>query len=292
MEPQTVASVESGQPINPEAIRERGNGNHKAASAKRDRPHFHSERLVIARRRLAMSQGELAKRLGVDQSTVSRLERGEMQSPPWKLVIQACLHLQLEPHALMDTHDGPEETCLPLSIVRARVSHHFLHLGKFSRLPEMLHYCLHDMSHVRPTIMGLSLMLFDWPDGVSRHFYAHWQTGEVTFAELTLKKPLAPAVTRLREQWDARKPTRRTARPELPGWSPELVLDIPLTHGLLGLDFLSEEANAPDTDFWADKVAETFDHGLALVGERHGRDSTADLRDITARLMALEQKLH
>lgn len=65
-------------------------------------PDFRSRRLVTARRRLAMSQGELAIRLGVDQSTASRLERGEMQSPPWKLIVQACLHLELEPHALLD----------------------------------------------------------------------------------------------------------------------------------------------------------------------------------------------
>ena len=121
-------------------------------------PDFRSRRLVTARRRLAMSQGELAIRLGADQSTVSRLERGEMQSPPWKLVAQACLHLELEPYALLDMEPGCEtRTCRPLSIARARVSHHFLYLGSFNRLFKMLHYCIYDMSHVRPTSVGVLL---------------------------------------------------------------------------------------------------------------------------------------
>jgi transcriptional regulator with XRE-family HTH domain len=108
-------------------------------------PGFRADRLVTARRRLAMSQGELARRLGVDQSTVSRLERGEMQSPPWKLVVQACLHLKLEPHALMDVNSGPAETCRPLSLVRARISHHFLYLGNFSRMTvHLLAWIIHE----------------------------------------------------------------------------------------------------------------------------------------------------
>lgn len=254
-------------------------------------PRFHSERLVIARRRLAMSQGELAHHLGVDQSTVSRLERGEMQSPPWKLVIQACLHLKLEPHALMDYQDGPAETCRPLSIVLARVSHHFLHLGNFGRLPEMLHYCLFEISHVRPTIAGVSLLLFDWPDGVTRQFYAQWHAGQVTFAEHNIKKPYSAAVTRLHENWQTRTALRRPSRAELPGRQPALALDLPLTRGLLGLDFLSEAASEPDTDFWAERLAETFDRGLALVGERYGQENSADIRELTARLMALEQRI-
>jgi DNA-binding XRE family transcriptional regulator len=254
-------------------------------------PGFRADRLVVARRRLGMSQGELAGRLGVDQSTVSRLERGEMQSPPWKLVVQSCLHLKLEPHALMDVNAGLAETCRPLSIVRARISHHFLYLGSFGRLPEMLHYCLYDMSHVRPTIAGVSLLLFNWPDAVTRTFYAQFQGGQVSFAGRNEKAPLTEPIERLRELWQAGTKSRRPRREEIPGWEPALALDLPLTHGMLGLDFSAEEYEEPDTDVWAEHLAETFERGLALAGERRGTENADDMRDITTRLMALEQRL-
>jgi len=254
-------------------------------------PGFRADRLVVARRRLGISQGELASRLGVDQSTVSRLERGEMQSPPWKLVMQTCLYLKLEPHALMDVDAGPAETCRPLSIVRARISHHFLYLGSFGRLPEMLHYCLYDMSHVRPTIAGVSLLLFNWPDATTRYFYSHWQAGQVSFAERSEKEPLAGPMARLKEQWKAGKKSRHQGREEMPGWEPALSLDLPLLHGMLGLDFSDEERREPDTDLWAERMSETFERGLALAGERAGRDNAEDMRGITTRLMALEQRL-
>ncbi|HJP29071.1 MAG: helix-turn-helix transcriptional regulator [Candidatus Latescibacteria bacterium] len=265
-----------------------GNG-HTAAW---EGPDFRSERLVIARRRLGMNQGELASLLGVDQSTVSRLERGEMQNPPWKLVVQACQHLQLEPHALMMNQRSPEtHTCRPLSIVRARVSHHFLHLGDFSRLPEMLHYCLHDMGCVRPTVVGVSLLLFNWPNAATRQFYAHWQAGQVSFAERQEKETLSPPVARLRQLWERGESSYRHGRQELVGWNPALVIDLPTTHGMVGLDFSEEETLESDTDDWAAKMAETFEKGLALAGERHGRHESEDMREIMARLTALEQRL-
>lgn len=252
-------------------------------------PEFRSERLVVARRRLGMSQGELALRLQVDQSTVSRLERGEMQSPPWKLVLQACVHLQLEPQALVDT-DPDQVTCRPLSIVRARISHHFLYLGSFSRLPEMLHYCLHDMSHVRPTLVGVSLLLFNWPTASTRQCYAHWQSGQISFAERQESSHSAP-VQRLHELWERGETSHGKGRQELAGWNPPMSIDVPLTHGMLGLDFSAEEAEETDTEFWADRLAETFDRGLALAGERYGRSTEEDLYDITTRLTAIEQRL-
>jgi DNA-binding XRE family transcriptional regulator len=252
-------------------------------------PGFHFENLVTARRRLGMSQGELARRLEVDQSTVSRLERGEMQSPPWKLVVQVCLHLQLEPHALMEV--GRAITCRDLPIARARVSHHFLYLGSFSRLPEMLHYCLFDISHVRPTVVGVSLLLFHWPDASTRQYYAHWQAGQISFAErIEPPRPSKP-VERLQQLWEGGQVSHRQGREELRGWDPAIAIDVPMTHGMFGLDFSEEEGLETDTDFWVGRIAETFERGLSLVGERQGRESTEDLHDISARLTALEQRL-
>lgn len=214
-----------------------------------------------------------------------------MQSPPWKLVVQACLHLKLEPHALMDVNSGPAETCRPLSLVRARISHHFLYLGNFSRLPEMLHYCLYDMSHVRPTVAGVSLLLFNWPDAVTRHYYAHWEDGRVSFAQRCESEPLTAPVARLRELWTLGQTSCRNSREEMPGWNPALTLDLPLTHGMLGLDFSVEEQVEKDTQIWVHHLSETFDRGLELAGERQGKDNSPDLRQITTRLTALEQRL-
>jgi hypothetical protein len=44
------------------------------------------------------------------------------------------------------------------------------------------------------------------------------------------------------------------------------------------------------TELWAERMAETFDKGLALAGERHGQAEN-DLRDTSARLTALEQRI-
>jgi hypothetical protein len=156
-----------------------------------------------------------------------------MQSPPWKLVVQAYLHLELEPHALLDMEPGCEtRTCRPLSIARARVSHHFLYLGSFNRLFKMLHYCIYDMSHVRSTSVGVSLAVVrlakstdDTPIG---------QAGKISFAERHEKRRI------------------RSFGPK--GW------------------------RRPSTRAWL------------WPGERHGQAEN-DLRDISARLTALEQRI-
>ncbi len=144
---------------------------------------------------------------------------------------------------------------------------------------------------MRPTVAGLSLLLFNWPDAVTRHYYAHWQDGQVGFAERLEKERLTAPVARLRELWTLGQKSRRHGREEMPGWNPALTLDLPLTHGMLGLDFSEEEQDETDTENWVQQLSETFDRGLALAGERHGKDNSGDIREISTRLMALEQRL-
>lgn len=254
--------------------------------------HFHCDRLVTARRRLGMNQGELARLLGVDQSTVSRLERGEMQSPPWKLVIQTCMHLQLEPHALLDTEPGHDvNSCRPVTVARSRVANHLLYLGSFGRVPEMLHYCLHDIGRTRPTVIGLSILLFDWPVvGTSRQYYAHWQTGQASFAERTVD-PEEKHVAALLKRWRAGKMCERAGRPELVGWDPHLSVDAPMRHGMMGFDFMQEEETEGDTLLWVDRMISVFEVGMDMIASNGPTDAAHETREILVRLAELERRL-
>lgn len=255
-------------------------------------PPFHAHRLVTARRRLGLNQGDVARLLGVDQSTVSRLERGEMQSPPWKLVIQACLHLNLEPHALLDTEPSPPtNNCHPLGMVRSRLTNHFLYLGSFARLPEMLNFCLQDIARTRPSVIGLSLIIFEWPrDATTRQFYAHWDSGQISYAERILDEQHASELEMLHAKWKRNEASQREGRQELVGWNPALAVDVPLTHGMFGIDFSADESAEPDTMRWALKLRDTFDSGLGLVQERGDGDTEYNMRQLLSRMSALEKR--
>jgi transcriptional regulator with XRE-family HTH domain len=58
------------------------------------------------RRRANMTQTELAKRLGIEQSAISRIERGETRSPSHRLVMAICRVLGVDPHEIDEFQDG------------------------------------------------------------------------------------------------------------------------------------------------------------------------------------------
>jgi hypothetical protein len=224
-----------------------------------------------------------------------------MQGPPWGLVLRACLHLGIEPHALMVDdvepvprvmHDSRYRSCRPLSVLRARISHHFLHVGvEEGRLPELMQYCLQDVMKIRTSVVGISILLFAWLGRETRQVHAQWQGGDITFAVRLEREAPSPTVRELQRQWEAGQPMIRTQREELPGWPQRLVVDVPMDYGMLGFDFSDDEDMERDrTLWWANKVAETFSAGLRLVRAR-GAGMTDDMRRILARLASIEEHL-
>lgn len=258
---------------------------------KRDSGTYSAHTLTVARRRKGWSQLCLARRLGVDQSTVSRLERGEMTSAPWRLVIEVCRQLDLEPQAVLSPPPGEElKPGYALALVRARISHHFLYLGYEQRLPEMLHFCLGELARVRPTVVGLHLVAF--ADTQARHDYAIWRHGEASFAERIESDRMTAVVRRLRQLWESAEPGVRTLRQDLAGWRPALTVDCPIAQGILSVDFAKEEdPQVHDTVAWVSHLSETFAVGLDVVEERKGGRPHGDLHSIAVRLAAIEARL-
>lgn len=259
--------------------------------AKSDSGIYSARTLTVARRRKGWSQLRLARQLGVDQSTVSRLERGEMTSAPWRLVIEVCRQLDLEPQAVVLPPPGEElQPGYSLALVRARISHHFLYLGYEQRLPEMLHFCLGELARVRPTVVGLHLVAF--ADTQARHYYAIWRHGEVSFAERIESDRMTAVIRRLRHLWESAEPEVRTLREDLAGWRPPLTVDCPIPQGIVSVDFTKEEdPEAHDTVTWVSHLAETFGVGLDVVEERRGGSPHGDLHSIAVRLAAIEARL-
>lgn len=253
---------------------------------------YGAETLVVARRRKGWSQRFLAQRLGIDQSTVSRLEHGGMANVPWRLLTQACQLLDLDPQAVVAAGPGDEmRPGFALALVRARISHHFLYLGYWQRLPEMLQYCLAEMARVRPSVVGVHLLVFGQLE--TRHFYALWRDGESSFAERIEPEGMTPPVRRLYQLWETQGTSLRAEREETAGWRPGLAVDYPMPRGMLGVDFSRQEDPARhETLNWVSRLAETYAVGLDVVAERGGdgyfRD---DLNAIALRLAAIEARL-
>lgn len=53
------------------------------------------EQILIARRRLQLSQAELAKRVGISRNYLSMIERG-VADPGYAIVIELCDYLQID----------------------------------------------------------------------------------------------------------------------------------------------------------------------------------------------------
>ncbi len=52
------------------------------------------------RKQLGLTQEQLAEKSGVDQTTISRLERGEIKRPRWEVVANLARALDVKPEEL------------------------------------------------------------------------------------------------------------------------------------------------------------------------------------------------
>jgi transcriptional regulator with XRE-family HTH domain len=59
------------------------------------------ERILILRRRLKMSQSEVAKAAGLDKNTIARLEQGVVHDLSGKTVVQVARALQVSTDVLL-----------------------------------------------------------------------------------------------------------------------------------------------------------------------------------------------
>ncbi|MBT4098503.1 MAG: helix-turn-helix transcriptional regulator [Gemmatimonadetes bacterium] len=243
-----------------------GSGTVGSANAPQDYCGYHFR---IARQRLGLSQVALARQLHIDQSAVSRLERGMLPNPSWHLIQEICVVLNLEPHAMIgDAIDNPSTALQPIAQLRGRVAMHFLYVGYHERLPELLGYCLRDLQSVRPTLTALSLTLFTSDKGV-RHCYAVYGQGEIQTGE---RRAVATRpVCALMASWRENQVMCRQTREELPvqGEETALAIDHPLSEGMLGFDLREEElADTESARFWVAEMAEPFVEGMRLVNDR------------------------
>jgi transcriptional regulator with XRE-family HTH domain len=61
-----------------------------------------------ARQQRKLTQEELAARSGVEQTTISNLETGRVQSPTWETVSRLCKVLRVKPEDVFPVPSGKE----------------------------------------------------------------------------------------------------------------------------------------------------------------------------------------
>jgi transcriptional regulator with XRE-family HTH domain len=62
--------------------------------------------LLETRKRKGLTQVQLAAKSGVDQTTISKIEVGTMQSPSWAIVAKLAYALRVRPEALFPVEVG------------------------------------------------------------------------------------------------------------------------------------------------------------------------------------------
>ena len=66
-----------------------------------------------ARKKMGISQGELARRANTTQATVSRIENGKITELKMQTAVDLAKALGLTPDFLVDWHKHQEEKCTP-----------------------------------------------------------------------------------------------------------------------------------------------------------------------------------
>jgi XRE family transcriptional regulator of biofilm formation len=69
-----------------------------------------SNELRRRRRELDITQNQLAERVGVDQTTISDLERGRNKKPSWEIVAKIAKVLDVDPQTLFPIETGDTNT--------------------------------------------------------------------------------------------------------------------------------------------------------------------------------------
>jgi predicted transcriptional regulator len=67
------------------------------------------ENLREARRRVALTQGELADKAGVGITTIVRIETGEITEPRVSTLRKLARALEVEPRDLLQDWEGPDD---------------------------------------------------------------------------------------------------------------------------------------------------------------------------------------
>jgi transcriptional regulator with XRE-family HTH domain len=68
------------------------------------------ERILVLRRRLKLTQGQVGKAAGIDANTIARLERGEMHELSSNRIVRLAKALQVSTDVLLGVVDIDEES--------------------------------------------------------------------------------------------------------------------------------------------------------------------------------------
>jgi transcriptional regulator with XRE-family HTH domain len=130
--------------------------------------------LAAARRAGGMPQAEVAQVAGLPVSSLSRLETGHPAAPRLtaELLGRLAEALDIYPEALLPK-DPPYHG---MAMLRGRMNTHFLYLGLWSRLAEIVELCVEEIRRFRPDIVGLSLLVFGDGDRGARPSVAYGAT--------------------------------------------------------------------------------------------------------------------
>lgn len=113
--------------------------------------------IASARRARGLQQAEVARLADMPVSSVSRLETGHDNGPrlTLELIGKLALALGIYPEAMFPK-DHPYHA---MRMLRGRMNTHFLCLGRWADLPEIVALCLEEIHQFRPDIVGLSLLI-------------------------------------------------------------------------------------------------------------------------------------
>tara|TARA_Y100000593_G_C4276092_1_gene320140 strand:- start:53 stop:802 length:750 start_codon:yes stop_codon:yes gene_type:complete len=184
----------------------------------------------VARRRLGISQTDLAALCGVTQGTISKLEAAdESGNPSWELLTNLCHHLQLRPEAFVKRQEEVQPWVHPFRYAFGRASHHLLLMGSTDRFAAALFWVLCDLQTVRPEVVGLSVIRMDARDDygnaiATRHISSH-------YGFIPVANPNTIKRWREGKMWSRAPEERHILRGS---YEPVWVIDIPVSFGLIG----------------------------------------------------------
>ena len=245
---------------------------------------FIGRRIRNASKAAGLTQQQLAKELGVQQSVISNYAKGKTWPRP-EAINKLSRILNVSVNWLSNT--APEIVTL-----QAHLALSFLHIQNIEQLPfccASLRQLLHDHD---PQVTGTSFTFFhDDLKNATTYESVGMHTGKIVVSD-------GKVLSSMRDYWDRGETWSRPAdmSDNVEGkwdfaYAPLFVVDVPIKQGMVGCGFSTTEPHRATIDL-LEGLCLTFAQGMeGLVRESHDLGVYARLDRLEKRIATLTQKL-
>ena len=263
--------------------------------------------IIVARKSLGLSQRELAKKAGVSQSRVQRIEReGVIDSVPYMEVVAITTALDLSIHAVMDSSfvgrlrkrvpsATPSNVHLTKPAWADQVAAQFALHPTWHELPDTLGRCVRVLARHRPDLRGLGMLIVDHRRHKHTLHYGDRSGSARVVIDIAAEEP------GLHEILDALRSTKSfthsLASNGLPPWCPisEAPCWITYTasaHGMMMMYHDHDPEVLGNRYVLSSALADVMDDGGDLLFSVGRTDLQREVHDLERRLRESEGKVH